>query len=258
MTDHSRLKGKRALITGGGRGIGAAIARRLASEGASVAVNYRTDETTAQALVDELTRDGCRAMACRADVSDHTETHQLVERVAAEFGGVDIVASNAGVEHFGAIETVTPADFDRVFHTNVAAQLYVTQAASAAMSNGGRILLTSSISARIAVYQHTLYAASKAAVSAMVLNLAPELAERNIAINAIAPGGTNTDMATEYAAKYTPPTLRDVPSAAVIGSMNALGRLAEPTEIAAVAAFLLSADATYITGAILDASGGWI
>lgn len=258
MTDHSRLKGKRALITGGGRGIGAAIARRLAAEGASVAVNYRSDEAAAQALVDELTRDGHRAMAFRADVSDHTQAHQLVDRVAAEFGGVDIVASNAGVEHFGAIESIAPADFDRVFHTNVAAQLYVTQAASAAMRNGGRILLTSSISARIAVYQHTLYGASKAAVSAMVLNLAPELAERNIAINAIAPGGTNTDMATEYAAKYTPPTLRDIPTAAVTGSMNALGRLAEPTEIAAVAAFLLSPDATYITGATLDASGGWI
>lgn len=105
------------------------------------------------------------------------------------------------------------------------------------MTQGGRILLTSSISARIAVYQHTLYAASKAAVSAMVLNLAPELAERGIGINAIAPGGTNTDMAAKHAASYTPPVLRDLAPEVVVKSMNSLGRWAEPAEIASVAAF---------------------
>jgi NAD(P)-dependent dehydrogenase (short-subunit alcohol dehydrogenase family) len=126
------------------------------------------------------------------------------------------------------------------------------------MISGGRILLTSSISARIGIYQHTLYAASKAAVSAMVLNLAPELAERGIAINAIAPGGTATDMAAEVGARYTPPALRDVPAESVITSMNALGRLADPGEIAAVAGFLLSPDASYLTGATIDASGGWM
>jgi 3-oxoacyl-[acyl-carrier protein] reductase len=119
-------------------------------------------------------------------------------------------------------------------------------------------LLTSSISARIGVYRHSLYAASKAAVSAMTLNLAPELAERGIAINAVAPGGTATDMAAEHAASYTPPVLRDVAPAKIIESMNALGRLAEPDEIAAVAAFLLSQDASYLTGSTVDAAGGWM
>ena len=149
------------------------------------------------------------------------------------------------------------SDFDRVFHINVARQLFATQAAATAMTDGGRILLTSSISARIGVYQHTLYAASKAAVSAMVLNLAPELAERGIAINAIAPGGTATDMAAEVGALHTPPALHDVPADAVIASMNAIGRLAEPDEIASIAAFLLSQDASYLTGATIDA-GGWM
>jgi 3-oxoacyl-[acyl-carrier protein] reductase len=258
MNAGPRLAGKRALITGGGRGIGAAITRRLAAEGASVAVNFRHDERAAQDLVDELVRNGHHASAFRTDVSDRAQVIELVNRVADAFGGLDVVASNAGVEHFGALDSITPADFDRVFHTNVASQLFVTQAAAAAMTDGGRILLTSSVSARIAVYQHTLYAASKAAVTAMVLNLAPELAEKDIAINAIAPGGTNTDMAAEYATRYTPQALRDVPNEAVIGSMNALGRLAEPDEIVAVAAFLLSSDASYITGATLDAAGGWI
>lgn len=252
-----RLAGKTALVTGAGRGIGAAIARRLAAEGAAVAVNYVSNAAAADALVAELCADGHRAVALPADVGDVSEIQALVKAVVGEFGALDILASNAGVEHFGALEEITQADFDRVFRINVAGQLFVTQAAVAAMSTGGRILLTSSVSARIAVYHHTLYAASKAAVSAMVLNLAPELAERGIAINAIAPGGTATDMAAEHGAAYTPPALRHVDPEAVIRSMNALGRLADPDEIAATAAFLLSRDASYITGTTVDAAGGW-
>jgi 3-oxoacyl-[acyl-carrier protein] reductase len=253
-----RLAGKRALVTGGGRGIGAAIVRKLVAEGAEVAVNYVADAASASALVDELTSDGHRVHAFQADVSDPAQTSHLVEQVTDQFGGLDLLASNAGVEHFGALETITLADFERVFRINVAGQLFAAQAAAAAMGEWGRIVLTSSVSARIAVHQHTLYAASKAAVSAMVLNLAPELATRHIAINAIAPGGTATDMAVEHAAEYIHPALTGVPTEAVIGSMNALGRLAEPSEIAAVVAFLLSSDASYLTGATVDISGGWI
>lgn len=258
MTQPTRLQGKRALVTGGSRGIGAAIVRRLAAEGAAVAVNYVADQASADALVEELRGNGHQAAAFRADVSDAAQTRDLVQRVAAAFGGLDIVASNAGVEHFGALESITQADFDRVFRINVAGQLFTAQAAASAMTTGGRILLTSSVSARIAVYQHTLYAASKAAVSAMALNLAPELADRGIAINAIAPGGTATDMAAKYAPNYTHPALAGLPGDVVIRSMNALGRLAEPAEIAAVAAFLLSPDASYITGTTIDAAGGWM
>ena len=258
MSQPKRLEGKRALVTGGSRGIGAAIVRRLAADGAAVAVNYIADQSSADALVAELTDQGHQAFALRADVSDRAQTQELVQQTVARLGGLDLLASNAGIEHFGALESISPADFDRVFRINVAGQLFATQAAAAAMTAGGRILLTSSVSARIGVYQHTLYAASKAAVSAMVLNLAPELAERGIAINAIAPGGTATDMAAEVGALYTPPALRNVAVDAVIASMTALGRLADPDEIAAVAAFLLSADASYITGATLDASGGWM
>ena len=258
MTEQARLVDKRALVTGGSRGIGAAIARRLAADGAAVAVNYVADQSSADKLVAELTDKGHQVAAFRADVSDPAQTHELVGQVVEMFGGLDIMASNAGVEHFGALESITLSDFDRVFGINVAGQLFATQAAAAAMTDGGRILLTSSISARIGVYKHTLYAASKAAVSAMVLNLAPELAERGIAINAIAPGGTATDMAAEVGALYTPPALRDVPADAVIASMNAIGRLAQPDEIAAIAAFLLSPDASYLTGATVDASGGWM
>ncbi len=256
MTRELRLEGRRALVTGGSRGIGAAIARRLAEEGATVAINYRSETTAADALVEELTAAGHTARAFKADVSDQHGVQALVGDVVEAFGGRDVVASNAGMEHFGALGEITPEDFDRVFHLNVAAQLFLTQAAAGVMSAGGRILLTSSVSARFASYHHTLYAGSKAAVSAMVLNLAPELAERGIAINAIAPGGTNTDMARENAAHYTHPALGDVPPEGMLKSMIALGRLAEPDEIAAAAAFLLSSDASYLTGSTMDVNGG--
>jgi NAD(P)-dependent dehydrogenase (short-subunit alcohol dehydrogenase family) len=257
MTSTSTLAGKRALVTGGSRGIGAAIARRLSSQGATVAVNYRSERAAADALVGELRDNGWAASAFPGDVTDAAQTHELVGAVVSEFGGLDLLVSNAGVEHFGALETITQADFDLLFQTNVAGQLFVTQAAVAAMTDGGRIVLSSSVSVRLAVYQHALYAASKAAISAMVRNLAPELAQRNIAINAIAPGATATRMATRYAANYTPQALADVPFDALIRSMSALGRLGQPDEIAAVVAFLLSSDASYITGTTIEADGGW-
>ncbi len=130
------------------------------------------------------------------------------------------------------------------------------QAAAAVMGDGGRIVLTSSVSARLAIFEHGLYAASKAAVSALVRNLAPELATRGIAINAIAPGGTRTDMAAEYGKKYTHPALRDLPAETQEQLLSSWGRLAEPDEIAAAIVFLASPDASYITGSTLAVDGG--
>lgn len=251
--------GKRALVTGAGRGIGAAVARRLATDGAAVAVNYRSSAASAEALVAELTGAGCRAVALQADVSDPAACAPLIDSAVAALGGLDVLVSNAGVEHFGALESITPQDFERVFATNVAGQFFTTQAAVAVMSEGGRIVLTSSVSARIAVFEHSLYAASKAAVSALVLNLAPELAQRGITINAIAPGGTRTAMSAEYAKKYANPALQDLPGLppeVVPRLTSALGRLAEPAEIAATVAFLTSPDASYITGSTLAVDGG--
>ena len=249
----NRLDGKRALVTGGGRGIGAAIVRRLADEGAAVAINYRSDAGAAKALAARLPS---RAIIVAADVSDPEQSRRAVDEAADGLGGLDIAVSNAGIEHFGPLEKITVADFQRVFGVNVGGQLFVTQAAAARMGRGGRIVLTSSVSATMAVYEHTLYAASKAAVSAMVRNLAPELARREITINAIAPGGTDTAMAKENAPKYAHPELRGLSQEQLPYLFTAMGRLAEPEEVAAAVAFLVSPDASYVTGSTLGVDGG--
>lgn len=253
------LTGKRALVTGAGRGIGAAVVRRLASDGASVAVNYRSSAEDADALVAELEEQGTRVVALQADVSDPAACRPLIEQVVQELGGLDVLVSNAGVEHFGSLDSINAEDYEKVFGTNVAAQLFCAQAAAAVMRKGGRIVPTSSVSARVAVFEHSLYAASKAAVSALVLNLAPELAGQHIMINAIAPGGTRSPMSEEYGERYAHPVRRDLPGVGpgVLSQLSsAFGRLAEPEEIAAAIAFLCSPDASYITGSTLAVDGG--
>lgn len=253
------FSGKVALVTGASRGIGKAVATRLASDGATVAINYSHEAAPADALVAELSGRGLKSQAFCADVSKPAECHTLVEDVVKAFGRLDILVSNAGVDSFGALEEITEQEYQRVFSVNFGGQLFVTQAAARYLPSGGRIVLTSSIDAKTAVFNHTLYAASKAAVVAMALNLSLELGERGITINAVAPGGTATDMAKENGSLYTPPALRDLPPdilTKVLKSQMALGRIAEPEEIAAAVAFLVSDDAGFITGSTLAVDGG--
>lgn len=250
------LQGKRALVTGGSRGIGAAVVERLAAEGVAVAVNYRSSAGTAEALVARLREGGTTAVAVGGDVSDPDVAASVVDRAADALGGLDILVSNAGVEHFGSLEEITPRDAQEVFGVNVFGQLWVTRAAARHLGEGGRMVLMSSVSARMAVFDHSLYAASKAAVSAMVANLAPELGARGITINAVAPGGTNTDMAAVNGPRYVHPELRDLPAETLPRTMTTLRRFAEPGEVAAVVAFLASADASYVTGSTIPIDGG--
>jgi 3-oxoacyl-[acyl-carrier protein] reductase len=255
-----RFDNTSALITGGSRGIGAAVARRLAAEGATVTITYRSNADRARSLVAELTGAGHTAFAVQGDVSDWAAMRTLVGQAAETMGGLDVLISNAGVEYFGPLASITEQDFRRVFDTNVGGQLFTVQAAVPHMTRGGRIVLMSSVSAGIAVFEHSLYAASKAAVIALARNLAPELATRNITINAIAPGGTRTDMAAENSPHYTHPQLRGrgLPADTLISLHSALGRLADPDEIAAAVAFLASRDSAYMSGAALAVDGAWM
>ncbi|MFI8793725.1 SDR family NAD(P)-dependent oxidoreductase [Streptomyces sp. NPDC055105] len=251
-----KLSGKVALVTGAGRGIGKAVATRLAEDGAKVAINYRSSAADAEKLVAELRERGAEAVAFQADVSDPAQTGRLVDQTVSEFGTLDILVSNAGIEHFGPLESITPEDFDRVFSVNTRGQLFAVQQAARHLGAGGRIVLTSSVSATRSVFHHTLYAASKGAINSMVLNLAAELGQRGITINAIAPGGTVTDMADTHGISYKHPLLNA--SLSEWEKMHgALGRLARPEEIAAVTAFLVSDDASYITGRTIEADGGF-
>ena len=251
-----KLEGKVAIVTGSSRGIGKEIVMRLAQQGAKVIVNYRSSPDEAEKVVNKIEQQGGEATVIQADVSQVDQSKQLVEKTVEKYDQLDILVSNAGIEHFAKLEEITLEDFNRVFSVNVAGQLFVAQAAAAYLPRGGRIVLTSSVSAKMAVFYHTLYAASKAAVSAMVRNLALELGERGITINAIAPGGTATDMAKESAKHYTHPSLRDVPPDVLLKSIGALQRLAQPEEIAAAVAFLVSDDASYVTGSTLAVDGG--
>lgn len=166
------------------------------------------------------------------------------------------VAVNYRVNAGAALEEITPGDFDRVFGTNTRGQLFAVQHAVRHMGSGGRILLMSSVSAHKSVFRHALYAASKAAVEAIALNLAPELAQRGITINAIAPGGTESDMSAEVGHNYSHPAVPLAPAARV-RAMCAMGRFARPEEIAAAIAFLVSGDASYITGRTIPVDGGF-
>ena len=251
-----KLDGKVAIVTGASSGIGKVVAERLSADGAIVAVNYRGDAAPAEALAAALRKGGRDAQPFQADVTKPEDRQRMVAEVLKRFGKIDILVSNAGVEHFGRLADLTPEDFNRVFSVNVAAQLFMTQAVAPHLPDGGRIVLTSSVSARFAIFHHTLYAASKAAVSAMVLNLAPELGERGITINAVAPGGTASRMSKENGKLYTPPVLKDVPPDVLAKSSNSLQRIGRPEEIASAVSFLVSPDASYVTGSTLAVDGG--
>ncbi|GAB1639700.1 SDR family NAD(P)-dependent oxidoreductase [Krasilnikovia sp. MM14-A1259] len=254
MTTAGSLHGKVAVVTGGSRGIGAAVAARYATAGAGVVIGYHRAVDAAHKLAAQLTATGARCVALHADVADPQQTVRLIDQAVDTFGSLDILASCAGINHFGGLTELTPADFDRVFAVNTRGQLIAAQQAARRMSDGGRIILTSSNAARRTIFEHALYAASKSAVEAMVRCLSVELGRRGITINAVAPGATATDMAANNAAKYQPPGM-NLPAEKWLALSYALGRIATPAEVAGAYAFLAGADAAYITGRTLPVEG---
>ncbi|MEV0323838.1 SDR family NAD(P)-dependent oxidoreductase [Streptomyces sp. NPDC050658] len=243
----SSLTGKAALVTGGSRGMGAAIALRLAQQGADVAITYVKEEAAALDVVAKIEAAGRRGFAIKADAGDPGDAAGAVERAADDLGRLDILVNNAGVGVLGPIGDLTLADVDRVLDVNVRAVFLASQAAAGRLADGGRIISTGSALARFAGGPGgTLYAMSKAALAGMSKPLARELAGRRITVNVVHPGAIDTDM-----------NPADGPFAEPQRTATALARFGSPDEVASLVAYLAGDEAGFITGAELVADGGY-
>lgn len=247
---YKKLQGKVALVTGGSRGIGAAIARRFAQEGCNVAISYTSSEEKALSLVQELEKEGVKALALQADQGNALEAASLAKRVGEHFGQIDILVNNAGMYVGGAIDdpSLDLKGLARQFAVNVGGVFATTHAAVSFMKEGGRVVVIGSINGeRITSSGGADYAATKAALIGYVHGWARDLGPRNITVNLVQPGPIDTDMnpdGTDFAEEAK--------------TRVALGRYGKPEEIASAVVFLASEEASYITGATLTVDGGFL
>ncbi|MEU2711419.1 SDR family oxidoreductase [Streptomyces sp. NPDC007205] len=247
MTSQAALNGRKALVTGGSRGIGAATALRLAQEGADVAVTFVQGKEAADDLVRAVEALGRRAVALRADAADAEEAAGAVARAAEALGGLDVLVNNAAVGLMQPLESMSLADVDRLIAVNVRGVFLAAQAAAALMAPGGRIItLGSCVTRHTPGPGATLYAMSKSAVVGLTKALARELGGRGITANVVHPGPTDTDM-----------NPADGPFASGQAAMTALGRFGTAEEVASAVAYLAGPEAVYVTGAELSVDGGY-
>ena len=246
MTAQHQLN-KVALVAGGSRGIGAAIVRRLARDGAAVAFTYSASPTQAWALVAQIEAAGGRALAIQADSADAAAIERAVAAAVEAYGRLDILVNNAGILKLENIETYPLADFDRMLAVNVRAVFVAVQAALKHMQSGARIVTIGSIVAeRVGFPTSSVYAMTKAAVATLVRGMAIDLAPRGITVNNVQPGPTETDM-----------NPADNPHMAAIMDKLPLKRLGQPDEIAGMVAYLVGPEAGFVTGASLSIDGGF-
>jgi 3-oxoacyl-[acyl-carrier protein] reductase len=243
------LKGKVAIVTGASKGIGAAIARQLAEAGAAVVVNYASSKAEADRIVGNILCAGGKAVAIQADVSKSADVKRLFAQTVASLGRPSILVNNAGVYRFGPLEEVTEAEFHRQFDTNVLSTILTTREAAETFDDrGGSIVNLSSISSINPVPNSVVYSASKAAVDTITTALAKDLASRNIRVNAVAPGTTETEGLVVAGIEGE--------TAKNIAATLPMGRLGQPDDIARVAVFLASDDSAWLTGERITVSGG--
>ncbi|ALS67197.1 SDR family oxidoreductase [Pandoraea apista] len=241
------FQGKVAFVTGGSRGIGAAIVQRLADDGATVAFTYKGSKAAAEVLVARIQASGGRAMALLADASDATALTRAVNDAAQQFGKIDILVNNAGVFTLGSVADLALEDFDRMLNVNVRAVFVASKAALAHMGEGGRIINIGSCNAeRIPFEGGATYAMSKAALVGLVKGMARDVGPRGITVNNVQPGPTNTDMN---------PAEGDF--AKSMHDLMALKYHARPEDIAAMVAYVASEEASFVTGASLTIDGGY-
>ncbi|MET0343937.1 MAG: 3-oxoacyl-ACP reductase family protein [Polyangiales bacterium] len=242
------LAGKRALVTGASRGIGAAIARRLAHEGASVALTYEHSAERAEALARELTSPGRKAIALRVDAADPAAVQAGVDRAAEALGGLDILVNNAGIARGGPPESLTLADIDAILNVNVRGVIVASQAALKHLKHGGRIIsIGSNLALAVPDPGISLYSASKAALVGWTRGLARDLGPRGITVNLVHPGSTDTDM-----------NPAEGPNAAGQRARIPFGEYGKPEDIAAVVAFLAGDESRFVNGTGFLADGGAI
>jgi 3-oxoacyl-[acyl-carrier protein] reductase len=240
---------KVALVTGASRGIGMAIAERLARDGLKLIINYSENATPAEALVRKLEEAGGHAIAVKADISDSSAVRQMFATAEAAFGGVDVLVNNAGIMALASIAETDDASFDRHIAVNLKGTFNTLREAAKRLRNGGRIVNFSSSVVGLLMPTYGVYVATKAAVEGLTSVLAKELRGRNITVNAVAPGPTATDL-----------FLKGKPQDVVdrMAKMAPLERLGQPSDIADVVSFLAGPDAAWVNGQVVRVNGGII
>jgi 3-oxoacyl-[acyl-carrier protein] reductase len=249
-TNNHKLSGKVAIVTGASKGIGASIAKHLASEGASVVVNYASSKGGADKVVADITENGGEALAVQGDMAKKTNIERLFAETRKAFGPLDILVNNAGVYEFLPLENVTEEHFHRQFNLNVLGLILATQEAAKQFdSKGGSVINISSVASTATPPTGSVYSATKAAVDAVTRSLAKELGPRKIRVNAINPGMVETEglHSSGIANSFRPQVEAQTP----------LGRIGQPQDIAGVAIFLASSDSAWITGENFVIAGGY-